>query len=103
MGFSRQEYWSGVPLPSPIETLIIYYYYILEAPGSLQGQMPSISFRWREDPNGPQNCLKFFPVQHSVGWERIRQLGDYVHLFTAVPADPVVLCLACSRYSINVE
>ena len=24
MGFSRQEYWSGVPLPSPIHTLPIY-------------------------------------------------------------------------------
>ena len=23
MGFSRQQYWSGVPLPSPISTLII--------------------------------------------------------------------------------
>ena len=22
-GFSRQEYWSGVPLPSPIHTLLI--------------------------------------------------------------------------------
>ena len=26
MGFSRQEYWSGVPLPSPILTLTIYKY-----------------------------------------------------------------------------
>ena len=24
MGFSRQEYWNGVPLPSPIYTLTIY-------------------------------------------------------------------------------
>ena len=23
MGFSRQEYWSGLPLPSPIETLAV--------------------------------------------------------------------------------
>ena len=22
MGFSRQEYWSGVPLPSPLEALV---------------------------------------------------------------------------------
>ena len=31
MGFSRQEYWSGVPLPSPMMIIImpnIYYYYI---------------------------------------------------------------------------
>ena len=25
MGFSRQEYWSGVPLPSPIIWLATYY------------------------------------------------------------------------------
>ena len=23
MGFSRQEYWSGVPLPSPLKCLIV--------------------------------------------------------------------------------
>ena len=27
MGFSRQEYWSGVPLPSPWETLLLCKYY----------------------------------------------------------------------------
>ena len=93
------EYIQGV-------CIILNYWdsnYILEVPASLQGQMHSISFRWREDPNGPPNCLKFFPVQHSVGWERIRPLGDRAHLFTAVPADPVDLCLARSRYSVNVE
>ena len=26
MGFSRQEYWSGVPLPSPFELLLFCYY-----------------------------------------------------------------------------
>ena len=25
MGFSRQEYWSGVPLPSPIQYLLRYF------------------------------------------------------------------------------
>ena len=27
MGFSRQEYWSGLPLPTPILTLCIYILY----------------------------------------------------------------------------
>ena len=31
MGFSRQEYWSGVPLPSPIPTLPPVFPLILEA------------------------------------------------------------------------
>ena len=26
MGFSRQEYWSGVPLPSPLSVLTVAYY-----------------------------------------------------------------------------
>ena len=26
LGFSRQEYWSGVPLPSPIELIPMDYY-----------------------------------------------------------------------------
>ena len=25
MGFSRQEYWSGVPSPSPTEIKMVYY------------------------------------------------------------------------------
>ena len=27
MGFSRQEYWSGVPLPSPLSFLVCVYYF----------------------------------------------------------------------------
>ena len=27
MGFSRQEYWSGVPLPSPNSSIVITYYF----------------------------------------------------------------------------
>ena len=26
MGFSRQEYWSGVPLPSPLRTLVVEFW-----------------------------------------------------------------------------
>ena len=29
MGFSRQEYWSGVPLPSPITPKRLYYAFLL--------------------------------------------------------------------------
>ena len=29
MGFSRQEYWSGLPLPSVLYVMYIYYVYIL--------------------------------------------------------------------------
>ena len=36
MGFSRQEYWSGVPLPSPIYIHIYMYIYIYKISISLQ-------------------------------------------------------------------
>ena len=29
MGFSRQEYWSGVPSPSPTETLLVDFQFLL--------------------------------------------------------------------------
>ena len=32
MGFSRQEYWSGVPLPSPIGRLVPSNHGLLQAP-----------------------------------------------------------------------
>ena len=36
MGFSRQEYWSGVPLPSPWHLLVLHYlFYQPCSPGSL--------------------------------------------------------------------
>ena len=51
------EYTQGV-------CIILNYWdsnYILEAPGSLQGQMPSVSFRWREDPSTPPKLLEVLP------------------------------------------
>ena len=30
MGFSRQEYWSGVPLPSPLYNIVIQYFYTFQ-------------------------------------------------------------------------
>ena len=29
MGFSRQKYWSGVPLPSPVYSIVMQYFYRL--------------------------------------------------------------------------
>ena len=37
MGFSRQEYWSGVPLPSPSVGLALSYSVKPPQPGSLVG------------------------------------------------------------------
>ena len=37
MGFSRQEYWSGLPFPSPVLCIFITYYNISSIPqGNLQ-------------------------------------------------------------------
>ena len=63
MGFSRQEYWSGVPLPSPEDLPNSGI-----EPGSptLQGDsLPS------EQPGGQvskKESLLYFGCQHLVGW-----------------------------------
>ena len=40
MGFSRQEYWSGVPLPSPMQPSLLSFYYPL-IPG-FPGMQPRV-------------------------------------------------------------
>ena len=44
MGFSRQEYWSAVPLPSPIEWLVVTN--CLHAGCKIWGQKGPMSFYW---------------------------------------------------------
>ena len=54
-GFSRQEYWSGVPLPSPFECILHYKYYFHHV---LEGSIlecylwVSLSFSLKEDNDG---------------------------------------------------
>ena len=58
MGFSRQEYWSGVPLPSPIPLLVV------------------LKFCYSEHSNAsllPQNAhipLASTPSRENIGWDR---------------------------------
>ena len=49
MGFSRQEYWSGVPLPSPIQILVTPYSSLLVLGKLLNSFEPQIysSIKWR--------------------------------------------------------
>ena len=49
MGFSRQEYWSGVPSPSPYQSLRTLAWKIpcLEEPGRLQSMgLPRVGHNW---------------------------------------------------------
>ena len=63
MGFSRQEYWSGVPLPSPVPVLITNKFLCLHwNPGQMHtGQWAAWGF-WEKPPSGrcwfsfPQSC-----------------------------------------------
>ena len=44
-GFSRQEYWSGVPLPSPVYTITNNSNYKMVAPGQEQGEFRDVNMR----------------------------------------------------------
>ena len=72
MGFSRQEYWSGLPFPSPVDhilsSLVIYYIVVsvshvqLFAPHGLQHTRlpcPSLS---------PEVCLNSCPLSQTRLW-----------------------------------
>ena len=46
MGFSRQEYWSGVPLPSPLEKPIVVDYWGFQG-GSVVKNVPANAGKWK--------------------------------------------------------
>ena len=66
MGFSRQEYWSGVPLPSPKETLVPLYPWF-QHPWS---QLPMVNFSLKYYMENSRNkqfiTLKFHSVLSRV-------------------------------------
>ena len=53
MGFSRQEYWSGVPLPSPfIQAGSLYTHnhpYTRQAEGDLTQAAEKVTWRWARE------------------------------------------------------
>ena len=64
MGFSRQEYWSGVPLPSPCSRALVLK---VRAPG----QQPSITWELRDaDSQAP---VETFWIRNSVGQKEQRR------------------------------
>ena len=77
MGFSRQEYWSGVPLPSSNETLedlIPYFSHISSAPLNNPDLTCYISIAPKQpNPpiplihNRPKEAIQFIPLLISLG------------------------------------
>ena len=61
MGFSRQEYWSEVPLPSPlsIREAQIRMYQNLDS-------NPHLHYSETRSPNGGKQKLEFDPLDHSA-------------------------------------
>ena len=66
MGFSRQEYWSGVPLPSPIVPLA--YVYLL-VPKTMQFGLHGGHVGSPLEVKSQNGCLQF-PSSYSVGFTR---------------------------------
>ena len=63
MGPSRQEYWSGVPLPSP------YIYIYIGFPGSSDGK---------------ESTCNAGDLVRSLGWEDPLEKGTYTHMYTYI-------------------
>ena len=85
MGFSRQEYWSGVPSPSPLESLILEYINIsfLLLDLILNSSKQRCLDVWIRLPYCQQHICFLPPLKKScVGW---KQLIDYVR--REVPAN----------------
>ena len=81
MGFSKQEYWSGVPLPSPIYTYIYIgvFIYVGVPGGSDVKNLPAMWETWlqsqgREDSSGEENGN---PLQYS-GLENPLERGAWL-------------------------
>ena len=74
MGFSRQEYWSGVPLPSPPKEASLYLKIIMPSQDPLWQQIPK-RVSWKE-PYSHCSRMRRVPgsqvvylVQNPVSWE----------------------------------
>ena len=73
MGFSRQEYWSGVPLPSPYKTIVnktIWYWH-----------KNRHTNQWNEIENPEINPLTYDQLIYNKGskniqWENISSIND---------------------------
>ena len=63
MGFSRQEYWNGVPLPSPLVTIVLAKWH---APGALD-KCHEIS----RSRISPQNYLRQ-SLKHTLTWNPVK-------------------------------
>ena len=70
MGFSRQEYWSGVPLPS-LKVVLPSLYHKGQVLSLAKGEEPTFSLKSRQFPqtsislvpSRPLVCVQSFPLQ----------------------------------------
>ena len=83
MGFSRQEYWSGMPLPSQVTNTTIYvsiYVFWLIAPFSMQDQLTRI------EPMPP--AVEAWSLNHCISREDPQFvclfLPSFIHLFKSM-------------------
>ena len=77
MGFSRQEYWSGVPLPSPLERAEE----VKRPSAVLQGNSEPYELAGKENPLLAQNfcvriCHRWGPPSHSQGCVCVLGAGE---------------------------
>ena len=64
MGFSKQEYWSGLPLPSPTE---FHTYALKNKRGEMSGASLGIWTKWRHGPRTLSSFHRHGPGMNELG------------------------------------
>jgi len=64
MGFSKQEYWSGLPLPSPTE---FHTYALKNKKGKMSGAALGIWTKWRHGPRTLSSFCRHGPRMNELG------------------------------------
>ena len=91
MGFSRQEYWSGVPSPSPILSLLyIYYSFYKSREKAMAPHSSTLAWKipWIEDPGRLQSMGS---LRVGYGWATSLSLFTFMHWRRKWQPSPVFL------------
>ena len=71
MGFSRQEYWNGVPLPSPHDLSILFFLFLCFdiTDSSFKGKIKHLSSHLLSTASLPQPQVLHLQIQPTMGWK----------------------------------
>ena len=113
MGFSRQEYWSGVPLPSPLDHIVVFFFLIWGGTSILSYSLVAVPI-YNPSNSAQQfsfshilanifySCYSFFTILTGRSWYLIVVLvfislmtSDAEHLFISLLT--IANCIICKQ------